>query len=373
MIFFLAGKDMNRISELKGILGKNFDWNKARLDCFVRMLLALFTVRTVNLSEIAVAFCSKATIESRYKRIRRFFSQYTMNFEQLAKWIFCSFSLTDTVYLTIDRTNWFWGKAKINILTLGIAYEGVAIPLLWDLLNKAGNALATEHQSIIQRFVKLFVVKRIAGLLADREFASGHLFSWCNEQKIPFYIRIKDNAAVRMGNKKFCNVKKLFKHLNPKEQTFYPMTVEIFGAIVYLAGSRSERGELMVIATNQSPKNAIAIYLRRWEIENLFSCLKGRGFCFEDTHLTYKERIEKLMGLLAVGFCWAHKTGEWRADKKPIKMNKHRDGRRLQNSFFRYGLDFIRAIIINHVGQGKALRDCMRLLSPSPPHLELIL
>jgi hypothetical protein len=159
-------------------------------------------------------------------------------------------------------------------------------------------------------------------------------------------------------------VKKLFKHLKPKEQSIYPMTVEIFGATVYLAGSRSERGELMVVATNQSPKNAIAIYLRRWEIENLFSCLKRQGFCFEDTHLTYRERIEKLMALLAVGFCWAYKTGEGRADKKPIKMNKHRDGRRPQNSFFRYGLDFIRDIILNPAKRLKDLRECIQLLSP---------
>jgi hypothetical protein len=51
---------MNKISELKSILGESFAWNKARLDCFARMLLAIFSVRTVNLSEIAVAFASKS-------------------------------------------------------------------------------------------------------------------------------------------------------------------------------------------------------------------------------------------------------------------------------------------------------------------------
>jgi hypothetical protein len=44
-------------------------------------------------------------------------------------------------------------KAKINLLTLGIAYEGVAIPLMWNLLNKAGNATAIEHKTILKRFV----------------------------------------------------------------------------------------------------------------------------------------------------------------------------------------------------------------------------
>ncbi len=182
---------MNKISELKDILSKNFAWNKARLDCFVRMLLALFTVRTVNLSEIAVDFYSTATVELRHKRIRRFFSQFVMNFDHLAKWIFHGFSLTETEYLTLDRTNWFWGKAKINLLILGIAYEGVAIPLLWNLLDKARNALATEHQSIIQQFIRLFGKKCMAGILADREFAGGHLFSWCNEQRFLFTFVLK--------------------------------------------------------------------------------------------------------------------------------------------------------------------------------------
>ena len=37
------------------------------------------------------------------------------------------------------------------------------------------------------------------------------------------------------------------------------MTVKVFGQKVYLAGSRSERGELMIVATNQLPQNAIPI------------------------------------------------------------------------------------------------------------------
>lgn len=36
------------------------------------------------------------------------------------------------------------------------------------------------------------------------------------------------------------------------------MAVEVFGQRVFLAGSRSEKGELMIIATNKHPKNAIA-------------------------------------------------------------------------------------------------------------------
>ncbi len=87
----------------------------------------------------------------------------------------------------------------------------------------------------------------------------------------------------------------------------------------------------MIVATNRSPKNAIPIYLRRWEIESLFQGLKGRGFRFEETHMTDLDRIEKLMGVLALGFCWAHKVGEWKAQvKKAIPFKQHYNGLRPQ-------------------------------------------
>lgn len=145
--------------------------------------------------------------------------------------------------------------------------------------------------------------------------------------------------AVVIKGKKFYLAEKLFNRVNPKQQQAFNMDVEVFGQKVYLVGSRSKSRELMIVATNQSPKNAIAIYLRRWEIENLFQCLKSRRFHFEQTHITVGDRLEKLIALLAIGFCWAHKVGEWRHLKKPIPFNHYRESRRPQYSYFRYGLD----------------------------------
>lgn len=342
------------------------------------MLLALFAVKTVNLREIAVAMASESQIDSRYKRIKRFFATFKMDMDIIACWVFKLFVLSANkkIYLTIDRTNWFWGKTKINILTLGIAHEGIAIPLLWNLLDKAGNATAAEHQGIIERFIKLFGKNCIAGVLADREFASGNLFEWFNDNNIPFYIRIKEGSNVRIKRKKIFDAAAIFKDLNSKSQKIFPMKIGLFGQQVYLAGSRSEKGELMIVATNENPKNAIAIYLRRWEIEMLFQSLKGRGFRFEETHLIHLERIEKLMALLVVGFCWAHKVGEWRAENRPIKFNKYQESRRPQYSFFRYGLDLIRDSVLHTYISGKKslLKNHIKLLIfPALPLAEAVL
>ena len=42
---------MECISELKDSLNVYFGWNKARMACFVNMLLALLATRTVNLNK----------------------------------------------------------------------------------------------------------------------------------------------------------------------------------------------------------------------------------------------------------------------------------------------------------------------------------
>ncbi len=126
------GHGVMSVNELRDILNGYFDWNKARLTCFVSMLLALIKVRTINLTELAVGFESEATIDSRYRRIKRFFKEMEISLPRVAVWVVQFFGLSgERLYLSMDRTNWQWGKKNINILMLSIAYKGIAIPLFW--------------------------------------------------------------------------------------------------------------------------------------------------------------------------------------------------------------------------------------------------
>jgi hypothetical protein len=358
----------NKTSELVKILGQELNWGKPRLVCFSLMILALLAVRTICLFKMAAVMDSEAQQDSRYKRLKRFFRHFNIDSVVIARLIFKWFNFTGKkLYLTIDRTNWFLGKSKINIFTLAIAYEGVAIPLFWQLLPKAGNASARQHIDLIKRFIDLFGSDCIIGILGDREFASRAFFKWLNRKQIPFYIRIKGGSQVNIKGKKWLKAEKLFKHLNAKEKSIYEMKIHLWdNAAVFLAGSRSERGELMIIATNQSPKNAVAIYLRRWEIETLFQCLKGRGFNFEQTHVTALDRLEKIVALLAITFCWAHKVGEWRALQKPIRINRYRESHRPQFSYFRYGLDLLQELVFKEYKKITCLwKACLQLIAGS--------
>ncbi len=65
---------MQSINGLMQSLNQHFGWNKARINCFVPMLLGLIAVRTVNLPEMAIVFDSDVKVSSRYRRLQRFFA-----------------------------------------------------------------------------------------------------------------------------------------------------------------------------------------------------------------------------------------------------------------------------------------------------------
>ena len=59
--------------------------------------------------------------------------------------------------LTLDRTNWQLGKTDLNILLLGIVHQGIAYPLVWLVLPKAGNSHTEERITVIGRVSNLML------------------------------------------------------------------------------------------------------------------------------------------------------------------------------------------------------------------------
>ncbi|MCA9840413.1 MAG: hypothetical protein KC422_26135, partial [Trueperaceae bacterium] len=66
--------------------------------------------------------------------------------------------------------------------------------------------------------------------------------------------------------------------------------------------------------------------------------------------------------LLAIAFSWAHHIGEWLHDSK-TKILKLKSHLRLEKSFFRHGLDYLKHLISNLNRKADALFFCIRLLS----------
>lgn len=270
------------------------------------------------------------------------------------------------VYLSMDRTNWQWGKSNINILVLSACYKGAAVPLYWIALDKKGNSDTQERIDLINKFIHGFGRNKILGLLGDREFIGEDWFDYLLKQEIPFDMRVKKNHVTTNARNLDVDIDALFFHLKPGEFEALKGKRRLMGQQLYLSALRLDDGELLILASDHEPENAVERYALRWEIETLFSCLKGRGFRFEDTRLTDLKRIEKLVSVLALAFSWAHKVGDWRHTQKPIKIKKHG---RLSISYFRYGLDWIRQALLAGQHRLKQLVHSVSILLDGLPDL----
>lgn len=333
------------VSDIEHSVRTHLGWNKTRCSFLVNFVIAVIKARTVCLTEIATAFSGKAQIESKYKTLQRFFRFFEIDFDAFAKFLgnLIPIPVEQPWLLTIDRTNWKLGKADINIFLLGVAYQGVAFPILWVTLSKRGNSNTQERIRLIERFLKIFGVDKIQTLTADREFVGFKWFNWLIKEDIPFSIRIRNNFKTISSKGNKVSISVLFRNLRRGETRILQGRRMICGVLLHIIGTKLHDGSFLIVVTNHSPGEALAEYKKRWEIETLFGCLKSRGFDFEATHITAPERIKKMVALLSVAFCWCHLTGEWKSKRRPIVKKSH--GRKAM-SLFRYGLDALRETIL---------------------------
>lgn len=345
---------MKHISELREILSNFFDWHKCRLDCLGQIIQALFIVRTINLTQVVSAFKSQVKEESSYRRVCRFFTGFSFDMSRIVLLVFRMFPLGERCTLILDRTNWKWGQTPINILMLSIAYKGIGIPLFWVVLNLEGNSCAEDRIDLLNRVVERLGTSKIEALLADREFVGTQWFLFLIEQKIPFIIRVKQNSVVEIGESGKLPIGRLRKWLSRKKIVNYP--VNLWGLSLYVSiEKRRGAKEQMIVVSNFLFEDPLWMYRRRWEIETMFGCLKTRGFRMEDTHITDPDKIERVVFVLAIAFCWAYRTGDIQDRIQAIEVKTH--GRKAR-SLFREGLNLIRRAIFGKLG----LRKFRRLL-----------
>src|SRR2546422_5314057 len=98
---------------LVNLLKLHFGWHLARIKCLASIIVALFKIKTVNLTEVATAFPGTAEMGSHYKRLQRFFKQVETKPSLIATFV-VAFLPYETYTLSMDRTNGMLGCFNIN-------------------------------------------------------------------------------------------------------------------------------------------------------------------------------------------------------------------------------------------------------------------
>lgn len=341
------------------LLSNAFSWHPSRIKTFGHIIIGMIAAGAVQQHKVAVGFEALHKLSSTCQRIRRFFKEQEIDGGIMARVLMDIVGLTGPVHLVLDRTNWQFGRVNINMLVLAVVvHRRLAIPLLVKALPKKGNSNGAERIELFTLFLKTFPYHRIASFMADREFIGKEWIDFLTAHKIPFFIRIKANRLVDYGGKQ-TPIAPFFAHLKRGQKRYLHKTLG--GYSCFIAATKSQEGELVIIMSNQDQGLKILdIYRKRWTIEILFRHTKENGFNLEDTHLVHPDRIEKLFLTMAVALTLAFRFGqkEERRHKTPFRKTVAAP----LFSTFRRGFDALKRLLFHKLQH--ALRDIAQILQP---------
>src|SRR5687768_13910052 len=240
---------MDHHTMLTDILKLHLGWNLARVKCLSALILALFKVKTVNLTELATAFPGRAQSDSHYRRLQRFFQHVEIKPALIAHLV-VSF-LPYTVYtLALDRTTWMLGCFPINFLVLSVVHQGTAFPIFWAFLPKKGNSNTEERLALLTRFLATFGAHKIDCLLADREFIGERWFAYLTSHHIRFRIRIKRDMKVAPSNGTCAPALNFFRRLPLSTYCTLHGPRLVCGQMLWVTGMRLPSGDYLLVVSD---------------------------------------------------------------------------------------------------------------------------
>lgn len=243
--------------------------------------------------------------------------------------------------LVIDRTNWKLGAKNINLLTLGYIWNDIHIPLLWKQLNKQGNSNLKDRKSLFKQAISLCHIHD-AMLLADREFIGDKWFSFLLQNRIHFMIRLKAEQYKRLIDStipvRFDKLKRKASGGRKLAHTTIVVKGYTLNYIILKNPQNNPEEPLLYFLTNRSTaarSKRLQVYLKRWAIETFFRHLKSNGFNLEDINFKDDDKIELMMALTCMAYCFSIKAAQ---GKNRQKMKTYASGQKyLAISTFRMG------------------------------------
>ena len=323
--------------------------NLARIKAMSLVICALCKVQRVAYTKLASAFDTEATAGSSLRRIQRLIAECVIDTDLIAKLILKLIPVKGPYDLAMDRTNWKYSDTNINILTLGVIYDGMAFPAVYAMMDKRGNSNTQERIDLVNRFKRIAGEDSIAHLMADREFVGNEWLGYLNACGIHYHLRIRENFYVSRHGNTF-KAYWLFNDLRLGESKHLDGIYYVNGQACYLSGSKIKdkdgKPELQILVSYCDAKEALEMYRKRWQVETLFKGLKSSGFDIEGSHVRDRGRMSNLFSIIMIAYVWCYLVGIYIHENiKPIKVLAH--GRRAV-SLFKYGLDYISQCLMNH-------------------------
>lgn len=327
------------------------------------LAMGILIKETVCLNKIkgavgAITGKTKTQPLSHYKRLIRIFDDYSFSslWLEVLQVAFRLLRLKSD-YLLLDGTSWQKGKRKIHYLTLCVVYQGVAIPIYWEDLQKKGVSNVKERKRIIRKAMKYYNLKDKT-LLADREYIGGDWFCFLKNNQINFVIRLRKKnykqAVDATAGKSYTALEKKASR-SRKIGKAVGKTIFLQGqafTFVVVKNPKKETDEPLIYllsSLKQAPACIAVRYPIRWQIETCFKHLKSNGFDLEEINLANRSRCKLMMAVVV--FAYTLSIHEGLKEYKKVPPKKYADGLETKPySVFRSGLDKITAFCASLTG-----------------------
>lgn len=309
--------------------------HKNRQELLDLMIGGMIKSRSVQFHEIANCIDCTSKTESIERRIQDFFQKTEIDYQNLMLYFLC-FIHHERFKLSIDRTEWDFGKTQVNVLCVIVSIGKMGVPLYFEMLdNKSGNSNWEDRIKLFKEIIKVVGIDRIELLTMDREFIGHKWLNWLKSKKIDFCVRVPKSHKISLVTGEILKPEAfLQEHGNVCLEN-----VIVDGVVVSCSISIDKNGDLLYLIGTFKPTALKGIYKKRWTIEVFFQALKGRGFNLEQSRLRCLKKYRKLFAIASMAYtlCWA--AGIEAAKNDPVKPKKHGYP---QFSVFRRGLNLFR-------------------------------
>jgi len=320
--------------------------HKKRQEFLVDIIQGVIKSRSVLFSEIADKIDKPILTSSIERRIQDFFKEVSFDYKQLLFFLLC-FVHHDQLSLSIDRTEWDFGKLSVNVLCVVVSIGKMGVPIYFEMLdNNSGNSNYNDRIALFKDIIESVGLDRISIVLMDREFIGCNWLSWLKQKGILFCVRVPKHHKITLADGTRMTAVELLE-----ENDNYPVSLEDVCVDTVSLNVKlwyNQQGELFYLIGTIPVGNLAKAYKKRWTIEVIFQAFKGRGFNMEDSCLRCLKKYKKLFAIVSMAYtlCWA--TGIQEGKIKPVKKKKHGYP---QYSVFRRGLNLIRDFLKGRVCQ----------------------
>jgi hypothetical protein len=287
----------------------------------------------VHLSKVASKRVGSATLESKIRQVRRFFSNEQVDpqccYEPVAELLLKQAAasggpirvLVDTLELSGER----------QVLMAALAHRRRALPVCWQVRRRTGVSDAEQQRSLLEALSERMPSSCASGdiqsgdpqvvVISDGAFHSTDLIStdlmgYLSDKGWSYRLRVHRGTYVRLSNGEWKQLGDLAPEEGGKNCYFDGVQVtkeDPYGPVsIAICHGEGEDGPWF-ICTDQEEADylTLRIYSRRTWIRELFGDLEDGGFRLNRSRLCQPERLSRLVMALAWTYVWLMHVGVW--------------------------------------------------------------